>query len=362
LTGRAAPPSPARRPPPRPRAVKCPAPRLAPATTRALGAATWALGAVAAGCSTPSPGAAARPRTPAPSVAPTPAAQAPSPESVTRDEPGGDAPNPGAAALQRLLTEPLGARNDKPNTVAVALADAPLWKRVRFRLVPAYVGFRYGNAHHALAAFVVRDPPKGGPVTSDACLHDFEVWGRDFLRMIGGRTTDPTIARARWRDAFITVRTREGSAPWLFETKRYAGAYGAYVLEGPRCGIVAYAFSMAHDADLARRVRDRFAREAFERLDVRAPLVPPAPPLTRTPPGRRSAGSPPPGVGRTTPGRSPPARRSSPAKAPAPRASPHGAAKLARRNARRAAPSAPTGSAAGSFTPSSRSAPAYIVR
>lgn len=196
---------------------------------------------------------------------------------MTRDEPGGDAPDPNVAALERLLNEPWGPRADKKNTVAVALPDSKMWKRVRFRLVPAYVGFRYGNNHHALGAFVVRDAPKGEPVTSDSCMHDFEGWGRDFLRMIGGQSTDPTIARTRWKDSFITVRTREGSAPWLFETKRYAGAYAAYVLEGSRCGIVAYAVSMARDPDLARRVRDRMAREAFEQLDIRAALAPMSP-------------------------------------------------------------------------------------
>ncbi len=247
-----------------------------PGAPRALAAALAAALLAAPACSPPTPSATPRPGArPAPgSPAAAAAVQPPSPESVTRDEPGGDAPDPGAAALARLLGEPFGARADKRNTVGLALADASLWKRVRFRLVPAYVGFRYGNAHHALAAFVVRDAPKGEVVTSDSCLHDFEVWGRDFLRGIGGQSTDPTVARARWRDSFITVRTREGSAPWLFETKRYAGAYGAYVLDGPRCGIVAYAFSMASDPDLARRVRDRFAREAFEHLDVRAALVP----------------------------------------------------------------------------------------
>ncbi|HEU4407651.1 MAG TPA: hypothetical protein VFS43_20470 [Polyangiaceae bacterium] len=257
-----------------------PAPPAGRAARRALAVGAFAAAlAGAPGCSHPNavatPRAAARgPR----GAAAGPAAVAPSPESITREEPGGDAADPGAAALERLLNEPWGPRADKKNSVAIGLPDSRLWKRIRFRLVPAYVGFRYGNAHHALAAFVLRDAPKGGPVTSDACMHDFEVWGRDFLRMVNGQSTDPTQARARWKDSFITVRAREGSAPWLFETKRYAGAYAAYVLDGPRCGIVAYAVSMASDPQLARRVRDRMAREAFEQLDVRGPLVQPPPP------------------------------------------------------------------------------------
>ncbi|HEU4533855.1 MAG TPA: hypothetical protein VFS00_07040, partial [Polyangiaceae bacterium] len=251
---------------------RCPIQRVKRAARKdgTAGAPTAAATSAAAPSAAPRSGANGPAGSPAASTAPTPA-------SVTRDEPGGDAPDPGVAALERLLGEPFGARSDKRNSVGVPLADAALWKRVRFRLVPAYVGFRYGNSHHALAAFVLRDAPKGGPVTSDACMHDFEVWGRDFLRLVGGQTTDPAVARVRWKDSFITVRSREGSAPWLFETKRYAGAYGAYVLDGPRCGIVAYGFSMGRDAALARRVRDRFAREAFGQLDIRAELVQPPP-------------------------------------------------------------------------------------
>ncbi|MCU0682544.1 MAG: hypothetical protein MUF34_09870 [Polyangiaceae bacterium] len=254
--------------------------RAGPALTLIFQGVLAASAAFATGCSHATPSTAPRSGAslpPGASPSAIAASRAPTPSSVTRDEPGGDAPDPGVAALDRLLGEAFGARSDKRNSVGLALADAPLWKRVRFRLVPAYVGFRYGNSHHALAAFVVRDAPKGGPVTSDACMHDFEVWGRDFLRMVGGQSTDPAVARVRWKDSFISVRSREGSAPWLFETKRYAGAYGAYVLDGPRCGIVAYAFSMARDATLARQVRDRFAREAFGQLDIRAELTPPPP-------------------------------------------------------------------------------------
>ncbi len=82
------------------------------------------------------------------------AARTPTPKSVTRDNPGGDADNPTDAALERLLHEPVGYREDKFETLDVHLADWKNWKRIRFFGYPTRAGFRYGK-DPAYAAGVV---------------------------------------------------------------------------------------------------------------------------------------------------------------------------------------------------------------
>ncbi len=80
-------------------------------------------------------------------VAATPA---PTPATVTEKEPGGDAPDPHAAELARLIEAPWGMRTDKADQVRVPMPDAENWKRVRYFGVEHYVGFRYGDVHHAM--------------------------------------------------------------------------------------------------------------------------------------------------------------------------------------------------------------------
>jgi hypothetical protein len=198
----------------------------------------------------------------------------PAPATVTRVEPGGNADNPQVAALQRLLAEPWGIQSDKANALDIALPDAPHWRRVRFWLVPTYTGFRYGDKHHGAAAFLIREAPKDVPLTSDACLHDFESWARPIADGMRVTITDPEIARIPWQTGRVSVRARDTSVPFGFETKRYATVYGAYALWGTSCGILAYAFPMNEDAELARHVRDRFVHDAFSQFRAKSTTRP----------------------------------------------------------------------------------------
>src|SRR5690606_14533247 len=116
-----------------------------------------------------------------PPAQPPAKAQPPSPESVTRDHPGGDSDQPHAAALTRLLESPWGHRVDKDDQLMVPLPDAEHWKRVRYFGVDHFVGFRYGKDHHAMVAvFVQKVEPDD--LTSEKCLRRFEQWGRPLIQ------------------------------------------------------------------------------------------------------------------------------------------------------------------------------------
>jgi hypothetical protein len=99
-----------------------------------------------------------------------PEARVPSPGSVTKDNPAGDAESPVDAALMRLLTEPIGAKDDRYRTLRPRLPDADNWKRVRFFGYPTRAGFRYGSDHYALALI---DYSEAEDATPRACLEHF---------------------------------------------------------------------------------------------------------------------------------------------------------------------------------------------
>ena len=137
---------------------------------------SWLMGGfcglVAAGC--------AGPLEPARSSAPTP-------ESVTRDQPGGDAPDPHKAALIRLLGQPYGRKSDKFKTLDAHFPDVKNWRRVRFFGYPTRAGFRYGDDHHAVAVLIYRPAEPGE--TPRGCLerflHDATGVAKDFGAKVG---------------------------------------------------------------------------------------------------------------------------------------------------------------------------------
>jgi hypothetical protein len=198
----------------------------------------------------------------------------PSPASITKDEPGGDADNPEVAALDRLLTQSWGQRADKRGAVMLGLPDSANWRRVTFWLIDTFTGFRYGDDHHAVAALFVRDAPSPG-ADSQACLREFEAWAESQASAFRAEVSVGSLDTTHWRESVIAIRRREGAVAWGLETRRYAAVYASYPFWDGSCATLAYAFPMKEDPDLAIRVRDRFAAQAFPRIIARGRNRPP---------------------------------------------------------------------------------------
>ncbi|MCS6898247.1 MAG: hypothetical protein RMJ98_00615 [Myxococcales bacterium] len=194
--------------------------------------------------------------------------QPPSPASITQATPGGDSPRPEQAALDRLARQPWGLRSDRRGRVLIPLADAANWRRVRFRLIPALTGFRYGDQHHGLAALFVREAPALAPGqdASSACLAEFERWGEQQAKLFEvelGQASDRIIS---WRGHPIRVRQREGSVLWWFRRRHYAGVYASFLAWSGRCATLTYAFPTDEAEKEALQARERFAAEAMGRF------------------------------------------------------------------------------------------------
>jgi hypothetical protein len=207
----------------------------------------------------------ATPRQP-PGIPPTPA-------SVTRDEPGGDAEDPRTAAQTRLSGEGWAFRTDRQGRVLVPLADARNWTRVTFWTVDTFAGFRFGDDHHGVSAVFVRESPTPHP-DSETCMRDFESWALTRAKMWATETTPAETKTVAWRGQKVVVHSRDASTAWGFRKREYAGVYGAYVPWEGTCLVLSYGFPFGDDPALAKKTRDRFARDAFSRLGVRGTLRP----------------------------------------------------------------------------------------
>jgi hypothetical protein len=199
----------------------------------------------------------------------------PTPKTVTREEPGGDAHDPHEHALLRLSREPWGSRNDKREVFQFPLTDPGNWRRVRFWGVPTFVGFRYGDVHHAIAGMrVVRVRPPDPP-TPKGCLDRFLEWGGPIADGYSARLKDEADSQVTWKAPNdVLVRTWEAEVVTLLARKRYFGVMGAFLPWEGVCAVYGYAFHIDDKNDLVRKVRDRYAREAFGRM-VRMPDKPP---------------------------------------------------------------------------------------
>lgn len=200
----------------------------------------------------------------------------PSPKTITREEPGGDAHDPLRAAHERLARESWGWRADKRDVFHFPLSDTKNWRRVRFWGVPSFVGFRYGDKHHAVAALWARKLREGDAPTADTCMKRFEDWGNGVADQYSTRISEVTEQRATWREPDdVLVKTLEAQVKTLLSRRRYLGVVGATIAWPGVCVAYGYAFDADDVEEPAREARDRYAREAFKQL-ARIPEAPPA--------------------------------------------------------------------------------------
>jgi hypothetical protein len=198
----------------------------------------------------------------------------PSAASVSRNEPGGDADDPHVAALSRLLSEQWGWRNDKQDALHVPMPDWQNWRRIRYYGVPTFVGFRYGDDHHAVLALWVRPIEEGSEPTPDACLASFEKWASPTARDFSVELDEGIVTRIPWAHGEVVIKSVEAQINTLFSRKRYSAAYGAYRMWDDTCTIFGVAVPVRGAEELARAVRDRYVKEGFRGMDQRTEKTP----------------------------------------------------------------------------------------
>jgi len=89
-------------------------------------------------------------------------------------------------------------RQDKKDEFHFPLTDWRNWRRVRFWGVPAFVGFRYGDEHRAVAAcgFSVQSPKTG----HGRGVHDrFEQWALPMADAFSTKVTDVVSTNQTWK-------------------------------------------------------------------------------------------------------------------------------------------------------------------
>lgn len=186
----------------------------------------------------------------------------PTPASVTRAEPGGDAADPHAAALERLMSEPFGPRSDRDDQLLVALPDAGNWKRVRYWGFEHFLGFRYGEDHHAMLVVFVQDAEQEHP-TSEQCIRRFEAWGRPQIKPYDVKFQPFQAHHGKFFDKPLIGIAVDGTVNLGFSRTEFSAGWAAYSFYPHACMIMAAAVPWRGSPELAKRVRDRFVNEGF---------------------------------------------------------------------------------------------------
>lgn len=213
-------------------------------------------------------------------TAPTqPPGAPPTPQSVTRDEPGGDAADPHLAALRRELTEPWGRRRDKDNQLLVPVADKHNWKRVRYWMVDHFTGFRYGEDGHSLNVVLVQElePKKGHEgekVDAGLCLTRAEEWAKPQFDAYGVDVKNLETVFVKWKKTDIPVRLADAHFEYLFEVKEVSAAWASYPAYPDACLIFGIVVPWDGHPEIAKQVRDRWVKEAVRKLKPRTKTRP----------------------------------------------------------------------------------------
>ncbi len=198
----------------------------------------------------------------------------PKPESITVDEPGGDAPDAHAASLAQMLKGPLGWAGDKDDQVRIMLPDWSHWKRVRYFGFEHLVGFRYGSDHHAISVVLVADTRQGRAPTSETCMRHAETLARPRAREYALETQPIVESRVNWRGKSLVVHSTDGEFPYGFRRISFAAAWIAYPAYESSCLYQVFAAKYEGHPELARKLRDRWIAEAAPQVDIRTTTKP----------------------------------------------------------------------------------------
>lgn len=204
-----------------------------------------------------------------PEAPPPPPERPPTPKSITHDNPGGDAPDPVKAALQRLLTEPFSSkRHDKWNTLAVPLADWKNWRRIKIWGNPTRASFQYGKDYTAMVT--IRYTPIDGPNDPEHCLADFMRYATPIAENYGVRLGQSQLVKTTQavfeQKKPVLVRLQEGGVESLVANDDYQGFMAAYQSWPGTCLVQGFAVVSTDHPDLAKKVRDRWVTEAIGKL------------------------------------------------------------------------------------------------
>jgi hypothetical protein len=203
-----------------------------------------------------------------------PPGRPPTPATVTRAEPGGDAADPHEAALRRQITLGWARAADKDHQVEVPLPDTLHWKRVRYRGIPHFLGFRYGKEHHVMVLAFVVDMPDGAPVTGERCLRRFETQARPQIKTWDVKLQPMEVSTTEWDGQRLPVHMVEGEVVSLLSRKEFSAAWVAYPAYPDACLVLGVAAQWQGHADLARQVRARFVEQGFPETVILTPNKP----------------------------------------------------------------------------------------
>lgn len=199
------------------------------------------------------------------------------PQSVTRDQPGGDAHDPHREALTRQLTQPWRFRPDRDKQLLVPMADATNWKRVRYWLLDHFTGFRYGKDFHGINVVFVQDVPKGQADDADSCMQQLEAWAQPHVEAFDVTMGPVSESRSAWRGTSVPVRTADAAVDFGLGRRKFSAAWAAYPAYPDACMVFAFAVPWRKHPQLAKQVLEHWMVEAVPRLK----------PLTETRPYRK---------------------------------------------------------------------------
>ena len=198
----------------------------------------------------------------------------PTPESVELEEPGGDAPDPHAAALARMVASSFGWASDKDDQVRIMLPDAGMWKRVRFRGFEHLTGFRYGMDHHAIAVVLVEDTRQGRAPTSESCMRHAETLARPRARELSVETQPIVETKVPWRGKTLVMHSVDGEFPFGFRRISFAAAWIAYPAYESTYLYQTFGVKYENNPNLTRKIRDRWMQQAATQIDIRTTTKP----------------------------------------------------------------------------------------
>ena len=208
----------------------------------------------------------------APATQPASSASAPpasSSAAASPAQPGAGNDDPELGALERLLSQPIGKRTDKDDTLRIAFPDPKNWRRVTIIGQPTRATYRYGDDAHALETIFYTDAE--GRDDLQACLSAFLSFVDETATAFDiSYKRSPTYEREQTlpggKTAPMLVVLAEGHIDNPLVSGDYVGAVAVYTSFPKTCLVQAFAVKSKKHPDEAKRARDRWVNDGAPAL------------------------------------------------------------------------------------------------
>ena len=175
--------------------------------------------------------------------------------------------------LARQLNAAVGFHSDRNGQVRFPMLDRPHWRRVKFKTIDHFTGFKYSKKSAYSAAFLL--PTENRHPDSRQCMAAFEKKIFRVAHRFGVKNSPVLEAKPEWEGKELLVHATDGAIRVFFSKYEFSTAWAAYPAYENGCLVFAFATLWGEKPEIARDLRNRWVQDVAPLIQAETAALPP---------------------------------------------------------------------------------------